>query len=232
MNELLLLVTAMISALFVAGGWWLGKERLYSVAVVFLILIAAVGGKVVLFFGHATNTGNVFYASIFLATYFIIERFGRREGFHFMWVSVVAVLFFSAFISITVALIGVPDTAPISDALSIAFAPVSRVALASLCAYMLSQTLNVYLYLYLKERMQGKRLWLRANIANFFAQALDSAVFFTIAFWGAVSPYNIWDILLTGFAIKVIYMLCASPLLYLNRIEEDDDGFGTVVLHR
>jgi len=228
MNELLLVMTAMVSALFVVGGWRLGKERLYSVMIVFLILITAVGGKIVTFFGHATNTGNIFYASVFLATYFIIERFGKREGVYSIWVGVAGVLFFSVFIRITVALIGVPDSTQISDALSVAFAPVSRLALASLCAYVISQTLNVYLYLYQKERTQGKYLWVRANASNAVAQVLDSVIFFTIAFWGTVSPANIWDILLTGFVIKVGFMFLASPLLYLNTLEEYEDGSGSV----
>jgi uncharacterized integral membrane protein (TIGR00697 family) len=230
MNELLLATTAMVSALFVVGGWRLGKERLYSVTIVLLILIVAVGGKIVTFFGHETNTGNIFYASVFLATYFIIERYGRREGVYSMWVGIAAVMFFSAFISLTVALIGAPDTGPISNALSVAYAPVSRLALASLCAYVLSQSLNVYLYLRLKDRMRGKYLWVRANVANFVAQILDSAIFFTVAFWGTVSPVNIWDILLTGFVIKVVFMLLTSPLLYLNTLEEFDDGSGSVAI--
>lgn len=70
MNELLLIVIAIMSALFVVVGWRLGKERLYTVIVIFLLLIVAVGGKVVSFFGYETNTGNIFYASVFLATYF------------------------------------------------------------------------------------------------------------------------------------------------------------------
>jgi uncharacterized integral membrane protein (TIGR00697 family) len=226
MNELLLLITALVSALFVLAGWKFGKERLYSVIIVFLILIAAVGAKIVFFFGHPTNTGNIFYASVFLATYFLIERFGKREGLYSIGVGIVAVVFFSALIQITIALTGSPATAPINNALATAFGPISRVTLASLCAYALSQSLNVYLYLVLKERMQGKYLWLRANICNALAQLLDSTVFFLIAFIGLVPPADIWEIIFTGLFIKIVYMMVASPLLYFNRVEEEQDSRG------
>ncbi|OGG52669.1 hypothetical protein A3H16_01105 [Candidatus Kaiserbacteria bacterium RIFCSPLOWO2_12_FULL_53_8] len=230
MNELLLLITALVSASFVVAGWKLGKERLYSVMIVFLILITAVGGKIVFFFGHATNTGNIFYASVFLATYFLIERFGRREGIYSIWVGIIAVLFFSVLARITIALTGADVTTPLNDALAIAFGPVPRIALASLCGYALSQSLNVYLYLSLKKRMRGRYLWLRANICNAIAQLLDSAVFFTIAFLGVVSFSDVSDIIFTGLAIKIVYMMFASPLLYLNRFEEEEDSEGNVVV--
>ncbi|MDB5238544.1 MAG: putative queuosine precursor transporter [Candidatus Kaiserbacteria bacterium] len=230
MNELLLFVTAVVSAVFVVVGWKLGKERLYSVMIVFLILIASVGGKIVFFFGHETNTGNIFYASVFLATYFLIERYGRREGIYSIGVGVIAVLFFSTLVRITIALAGSETTGPLNDALALAFGPVPRVAFASLCAYAVSQSLNVYLYLLLKKRMQGRYLWLRANMCNIFAQLLDGIVFFTIAFWGVASLPTVADVIVTGLIIKIAYMMVASPLLYLNRFEEEEDSAGTVII--
>ena len=230
MNELLLVATALLSVSLVLAGWKLGKERLYSVIIVFLILIATVGGKIVPFFGYETNTGNIFYASVFLATYFLIERFGRREGIYSIWVGVIAVLFFSVLAQITVALTGSQTTASLNDALAIAFGPVSRITFASLCAYTLSQSLNVYLYLLLKKRTRGTYLWLRANISNALAQLLDSAVFFTIAFWGVVPFSGVSGIIFTSLVIKVVYMMLASPLLYLNKVEEEKDLKGDTIL--
>src|ERR1700722_3736987 len=166
MNELLLLVTALISASFVLAGWQLGKERLYSVIIVFLILITAVGGKIAIFFGHETNTGNIFYASVYLATYFLIERFGRTEGLYSIWVGIAAVVFFTIAVQITIALTGAAATAPLNAALSAAYGPSLRIAIASIVAYMFSQNVNVRLYLLLKERFERRYLWLRANISN------------------------------------------------------------------
>lgn len=230
MNELLLFITALVSTVLVLAGWKFGKERLYSVIIVFLILISAVGGKIAVFFGHETNTGNIFYAAVFLATYFLIERFGRKEGIYSIWVGMVAVLFFSILVRITVGLIGSETTSALNEALSIAFNPLPQVALASLCAYGISQSLNVYLYLRLKDWMHGSKLWLRANISNALAQSVDSIIFFTIAFWGVALPSGIFDLVLTGIFIKVVYMMVASPLLYLNTIEEGQDREGNTVI--
>lgn len=230
MNELLLLLTAVISAAFVVVGWHLGKERLYTVIIIFLVLIAAVGGKIVTFFGYETNTGNIFYASVFLATYFLIERYGRREGIYSIGIGLVAVLFFSVLVRITIGLDGSGATALLDSALETALAPVPRLTLASLLAYALSQSLNVYLYLYLKRETGGRYLWLRANICNFVAQLLDSVVFFLIAFSGLLSFADVQEVIRTGLMIKVGFMAFAAFFLYLNTKEEEKDGNGSAIL--
>ncbi len=232
MNELLLFLIAVVSLGFVLVGWRFGKERLYSVMVVFLILIALTGGKIIFFFGHETNTGNIFYASVFLATYFLIERYGKREGMYAIWVGVIWVLFFSVLMYLTVALAGSSTTAPLNKALADAFSPVSRVAFASLTSFAICQSINVYLYLYFKRRMHGSFLWLRANLSNAIAQVADSIIFFSIAFLGVVPPSGIFGIIATGLAIKIVYMMAASFTLYLNRVEEEQDvtGVSTIVM--
>lgn len=229
MNEALLLLTAIFSVTFVLASWRLGKERIYSAIIVFLILIAAVGGKIVEFFGFATNTGNVFYASIFLATYFLIERYGTREGIRSIWIGVIAVFFFSLLARLTSALMGSEATTELDSALSIAFSPLLRLTFASLLAYAISQTLNVYLYIYLKERFRGAYLWIRANATNAAAQLVDSIVFFLVAFAGVVPLSSVGEVLVIGFVMKVVFMMLAAPLLYLNNIEEDE-GDGSAVI--
>lgn len=222
MNELLLMGQAVVSTLLVLLAWRFARERLYTVISIFLILITIAGGKLVYLFGHATNTGNIFYGAVFLATYFLIERLGKREGIYAIWIGVVAVAFFFVCIQIVVAFVGSPVTAPVNTALAAAFEPFSRLTIASLIAFILSQNVNVFTYLYLKERWNGAHLWLRTNIASVLGQTVDSTVFFTIAFWGVSANANIADIMVTGFVIKVLFIAITSPLLYLNRIEAED----------
>jgi queuosine precursor transporter len=228
-NELLLILTAAASAGFVYGAWRLDKERIYSIIVIFLILISVLGGKIVEFFGYQTNTGNIFYAAVFLATYFLIERYGRREGIRSIWIGVAGVLSFAVLLQLALLYKSVPATEGLGEALALAFEPISRLALASLLGYIASQSLNVYLYIYLKERFAGTRLWFRANLANLCAQILDSLIFFTVAFWGVVPSAQVYEVIAIGFIIKVLFMMAAAPLLYLNRVEEDEAS-GSVMM--
>src|SRR5260370_1365033 len=109
-NEITLFLTALICASLVLIVWKINKERLYGLIVIFLILISTAGGKIVLFFGHETNTGNIFYASIFLATYFLVERHGKREGFRSIWVGVAGVLSFAVLLQLALMLASDPNT--------------------------------------------------------------------------------------------------------------------------
>lgn len=202
--------------------WRFGKERLYSAIVIFLILVTTVGGKIVEFFGQNTNTGNIFYASVFLATYFLIERFVKREGVRSILVGAICVIVFSSLVHLSVLLVGSPNTVPLNDSFVVAFSPVPRIAFASLFAYILSQNLNVYLYVYLKEKMDGKKLWLRTNISNATAQVVDSVVFFTFAFFGSIPFSSVMGALITGLLIKIVFIMITSPLLYLNRVQEEE----------
>ncbi|RJQ34802.1 VUT family protein [Candidatus Parcubacteria bacterium] len=223
MNEFLLFLTGVLSTLFVYIAWRTGaEERLcYTTIAVFLILIASVGGKLVELLGHETNVGNIYYAALFLATYFIIERFGKRGGVRTLVIGAVIAVFFSALVQIAILYEGAESSAPLNAALTTVFASSLRVAFASLIAFLVSQSVNIFLYIYMKERAHGRYLWLRANATNLFAQIVDSTIFFLIAFWGVVAPENMFDILLTGIAIKVVYMMLAAPLLYLNKEERE-----------
>jgi uncharacterized integral membrane protein (TIGR00697 family) len=229
MNELLLFGQAAVSTAFVILTWHYARDRLYGVITLFLLLIAIGGGKIIYLFGHETNTGNIFYAAIFLATYFLIERMGKRQGIYAIWISVIAIAFFFVFIQLVVAFVSAPATLGFSNTLEAAFEPFSRLTAASLIAYIFSQNLNVYTYVVLKERWRGSRPWMRANISNILAQVVDSIVFFTVAFWGVVAPINIIDIMATGFVIKVLFVAITSPLLHFNRIElEDGNDYARV----
>jgi uncharacterized integral membrane protein (TIGR00697 family) len=231
MNELLLLGQAAVSTLVVLVIWRYARERLFGIIALYLILITVSGGKIVEFFGHPTNAGNIFYASVYLATYFLIERMGRREGVKSIWLGVAGVLIFFMFTEMTLAFSSSLVASEFSDAFQAAHASFSRLTVASLIAYIVSQNLNVYLYTYLKRRLNGTYLWVRANVCNLIAQFLDSIIFFTVAFWGAVQPENIVDIMMTGFIIKVAFVAITTPLLLMNRVElEEGKDFSTISL--
>lgn len=227
MNELLTLVTAVISTLGIVCCLKLGRSRLYTLILVFLFLVSTVGGKVIPIFGLDANAGNVFYAAAYLATYFLVERYGKRAGIYSVWLGAIGVTFFVILRALAVVLVGSPETATLNAALSSAYVAVPRVALASVLAYIISQSINVHLFVALKERANGANLWWRANVANAVSQLVDSAVFFPAAFGGLLLHSRVLELILTGLAIKILYMMLAAPLLYLNDLETDEDGDGS-----
>ncbi|MDR2695115.1 MAG: queuosine precursor transporter [Deltaproteobacteria bacterium] len=86
-----------------------------------------------------------------------------------------------------------------------------RIIAASLAAYLLSQFHDVWLYNLLKDRMRGRHLWLRNNLATILSQLIDSVVFIAIAFYG-VMP--LWPLIVGQWAVKATLALCDTPLVY------------------
>jgi len=91
------------------------------------------------------------------------------------------------------------------------FGMTPRIIAASLAAYVLSQFYDVWLYTLLKDRMCGRHLWLRNNLATILSQLIDSVVFVVIAFYG-VMPLGV--LILGQWSVKVALALCDTPLVY------------------
>jgi len=86
-----------------------------------------------------------------------------------------------------------------------------RIIVASLAAYVLSQFYDVWLFTLLKDRMRGRHLWLRNNVATILSQLIDTVVFITIAFY-CVLP--VWPLIIGQWSVKVAFALCGTPLVY------------------
>lgn len=86
-----------------------------------------------------------------------------------------------------------------------------RITLASLTAYVISQKWDVFIFHRLKSK-NGKK-WIRNNVSTITSQAIDTAIFITIAFYGAVP--NIWVMIYSQYVVKIILALLDTPFFYI-----------------
>jgi queuosine precursor transporter len=88
----------------------------------------------------------------------------------------------------------------------------SRLMLAGLISYGISQTLNVALFDRLRSGT-GSLVWLRGGIAAVVSQIVDTGLFLTIAFFGVLP---LVPLLISGITAKVILsILMVPPLIQL-----------------
>lgn len=99
----------------------------------------------------------------------------------------------------------------IAVVLSVYFATV-RIALASGTAFLIAQLLDVYVF----DRLRNSEWWKAPLISSFLGSAVDTALFFTIAFYGTTVP---WITLAAGdFAVKIaLALLMLIPFFAANR---------------
>jgi queuosine precursor transporter len=100
------------------------------------------------------------------------------------------------------------------DAYEAIFSQTPRVLAASFVAYLVGEFANAFVLAKLKIATQGRWLWMRTIGSTVVGQALDSAVFVTLAFAGTVAPAALLQIVTAQWIVKVLYEAAATPLTY------------------
>jgi hypothetical protein len=98
-----------------------------------------------------------------------------------------------------------------------------RIVFASLTAYFISQLLDVTIYSKIRQWLPADRwLWVRNNGSTMVSQAVDTAIFVSIAFWGM--SYDLMQIMLSTYILKFLIATLDTPFLYLaKKIEPKTD---------
>ena len=225
-NEIILLIIALVDLTLIFFSFRFGKEGLTGVIVVNIVLVSTFGSQLVPVFGFLTNAGNVFYASIFLAMNMIIELYENRDARRVIWVGFMALVLFIIMGQFVIRMHGAPESLTINDSIATLFHSVPRVAFASICAYLVAQYINLWLYRALKSKHRERLLWLRNITSTSAAQIVDSVLFFSIAFLGLLPLHLIIQSILIGTAIKILVALLSTPFLYLARASGTADIAG------
>ncbi|HYU64665.1 MAG TPA: queuosine precursor transporter [Candidatus Paceibacterota bacterium] len=194
----------------------LGKAGIMVAIVVNLVLISAFGAKLIQIFGGVTNTGNVFYAVIFTAGAILTERYNKKEAYKSIWIGFAALAIFIIMGQLTIESIGRLETRAVEEAMRILYQPALRIAIASVSAFLVSQHVNIWLFDYLRQK-SSNMLWFRIVASATAGQALDSIIFFTIAFLGAIASPVLLQVIFVGFIAKLLVAVISVPFIYRSR---------------
>lgn len=196
-----------------------GKQGLFLLIVANVILCNLQVMKLTTLFGITVTLGNILYGSIFFATDMLSEIYGKRETRRGVMMGFVALLMFTGVTQLAL-VFGVADdpfAAMIQEAMSTLFGLVPRIALASVVAYLVSQLHDIWSFQFWKKKTSGRHLWLRNNISTATSQLIDTALFCTIAFYGAVEMEPFIEITVSTYVMKLIVAALDTPFMYLGR---------------
>lgn len=216
-NEVIFITTIVVNFGLILFASRRGREFLFATVAVNLVLISVFGAKLIDVFGFVTNTGNVFYAGVFLATHMLIENYSKEDGYRTIRIGAFAILLFLLMAQFTFDLTGYAGTADVNRAIDNLFKNIPRIGIASISAFIVAQYVNVWFYGFLKNKTRDKKLWLRDNASNLLGQFVDSALFFSIAFIGTVPNTVLMQIMMGGFMVKVIVGAVGTSFLYASR---------------
>ena len=89
-----------------------------------------------------------------------------------------------------------------------------RILVASFAAYLVGEFANAFVLAKLKIATQGRWLWIRTIGSTVVGQALDSAVFVTLAFLGTMPGPVLAGVIVGQWIVKVLYEAAGTPLVY------------------
>lgn len=191
--------------------WYLGLSTIFVGA---LITANIVSSKIImldLFFGPLfVPAGVLAYSITFAITDTICEVWGKSRTQTLVNTGFLVQLMVLALIAIAIAMPAAPFW-PNQPAYAGVLGATGRIIVASLVAYFISQTLDVYIFSWLKKKSPQHKLWLRNNISTFLSQTVDTVVFITIAFAGKM---DLLPLMGGQLLIKWFIAMVDTPIVY------------------
>lgn len=218
MNELLWLVMLAVNfgCILIAYRFF-GRMGLYA----WIPLAAVVANiqviKLVELFGITATLGNIVYASSFLVTDILSEIYGEKKAKMAVYIGLFSLLAMTILMSLALLFQPASDDFAQGSLITI-FGFMPRIACASLLAYFLSQTHDVWAYKFWRNRFPSTGfLWLRNNASTMVSQFIDSSVFTLLAFWGLYPLDALVEIFWTTYLLKWVVGVADTPFIYLAR---------------
>lgn len=192
------------------------KEGLYVWLSIATILANLTVCKMIGVFGYTTSLGNVLFASTFLATDIMSEKYGKQDAKKGVYVSIFSGITFIIITQLTLLFIPSADDV-VNGAMKALFAVSIRTTAASMFMFFVSNMMDIYLYNKLKEKFP-KKLWLRNNVSTILCNCIENYFFNTLAFIGIFPMSVIISIATTTTVIEIVIAICDTPFLYLSKL--------------
>lgn len=183
-----------------------------------LVIANVVAGKVIDIYGLIVPAAIVAYPITFLCTDVISELYGKEEAKKAVSRGIILQIFSLVVISLAIKLPIAVFAKDMQTSFIMVLGQSARVIIASLSAYIVSQSIDVHIFHKLKKTSKHK--WLRNNASTVMSQLIDTAIFITIAFYGVVP--NIIVMIFSQYLVKCILALIDTPFFYLLTKESDN----------
>ncbi|MES2563662.1 MAG: queuosine precursor transporter [Pseudomonadota bacterium] len=174
------------------------------------------------------GAGVLFFPLSYVFGDILTEVYGYARARRVIWCGFGALAFAAVMASIVVALPPAPFWKH-QGAYEIAFGSTWRIVAASMIAYFCGEFVNSFVLAKMKVAMQGKRLWMRTIGSTIFGEAVDSALFYPLAFYGSgiIPNDKLPLVMLAQFVTKVGVEVVFTPLTYkivnaLKKAESED----------
>lgn len=210
-------------------------DYMIAAFVAILLLSNLIGAaKLATVWGYTFGAGILFFPVSYVLGDVLTEVYGYANARRCVWTGFVA-LGFMAFMSTVV--VAMPPSADWGCAASAdprfagvlqasnagticqatydsVFGSTWRIAVASLIAFWSGEFVNSFVMAKMKVWTGGRMLWTRTIGSTVFGQAVDSAIFYPVAFLGVWDTSSVITVMITNWAMKVAWEALLTPVTY------------------
>jgi len=174
------------------------------------------------------GTGVLFFPLSYLFGDILTEVYGYARSRKVIWAGFAALIFASLMSYVVTSL---PAASVMSaeqqTAVNLIFGQTWRIVLASLLGFWAGEFVNSFVLAKMKILTAGKMLWTRTIGSTLAGEAVDSLIFYPIAFLGTWSNEQVISVMIGNYIIKVLWEVLATPFTYkivgfLKRAEYED----------
>jgi uncharacterized integral membrane protein (TIGR00697 family) len=182
--------------------------------------------KVATLFGFTFGAGVLFFPISYIFGDVLTEVYGYARSRRVVWAGFAALLF-ASLMSLVILAFPPASTWPHQEAFETVFGNTWRIALASMIAYLCGEFCNSYVLAKMKIWTEGRQLWVRTIGSTIVGEAVDSAIFYPLAFVGVWPAEQVIAVMLSNYALKVAWEAVNTPITYrvvnfLKRAESED----------
>ncbi len=167
-----------------------------------------VGGTPLVF-----GAGILFFPVSYVLGDVLTEVYGYARARRCIWVGFAALLFMAFMAWAVVAMPPAADWTG-QGAYEAVFGQVPRIVFASIAAFWAGEFVNAYVLARMKVWTRGRALWTRTIGSTVVGQAVDSAIFYPLAFLHVWPTQQVAMVMVTNWAMKVAWEIVLTPVTY------------------
>jgi uncharacterized integral membrane protein (TIGR00697 family) len=182
--------------------------------------------KIVQLWGFTFGAGILFFPISYIFGDILTEVYGYARDRKAVWAGFGALAYA---VGMSTVIVGLPpaDGWPHQQAYETAFGQAPRIALASLLAFWSGSFSNSFVMAKMKIFTQGRMLWTRTIGSTVVGEAVDSMIFYPLAFWGIWSNEQVFTVMVSNYLLKTGWEVIMTPVTYrvvnfLKRVENED----------
>jgi uncharacterized integral membrane protein (TIGR00697 family) len=174
------------------------------------------------------GAGVLFFPISYFFGDILTEVYGYKRSRRVIWAGFAALAFASLMSYIVTSLPpAMTMSAEQNSAINMMFGQTWRIVFASLLAFWAGEFANSFVLAKLKLMTNGKLLWTRTIGSTAVGEAVDSSIFYPLAFFGTWSNEQVISVMIGNYVIKVLWEAISTPLTYavvnfLKRAEHED----------